>query len=310
MSRTLGPPSPSGSLARAIGAGALVALAWGSPCSATPLVPLEIELRARSMGPGEPVRVIATAAEPLASLEGSFLDEPVFFVRESTSDGGERWTGWTMIALDREAGLASVDLRGRTRSGRAAAATRAVTVEPNTFPEEMLTVAPRYVEPPAEVRERLARERKKLGGIYAHRRDVPPSNRAFVRPVPGEPTSTFGTRRIFNGKPRSPHSGLDLRAATGTPVVSAGQGRVVLAQELYYSGNAVIVDHGGGLFTIYAHLSEVEVVEGDEIEAGGRLGLSGETGRVTGPHLHWGAKIGSRPFDPRALLDPRLFERH
>ena len=129
----------------------------------------------------------------------------------------------------------------------------------------------------------------------------------FVPPLLGQPTSAFGTRRIYNGKPRSPHPGLDLRAATGTTVNSSGAGRVGLAQELYYSGNTVIVDHGGGLFTLYAHLSKLLVEVGEYVRAGQAVGLSGATGRVTGPHLHWGAKIGNRPFDPTALLDARLF---
>ena len=104
-----------------------------------------------------------------------------------------------------------------------------------------------------------------------------------------------------------PHPGLDLRAATGTPILSSGAGRVVLAQDLYYSGNTVIVDHGSGLFTIYAHLSAIEVRESQEIAPGVQLGLAGATGRVTGPHLHWGAKIGDRPFDPTALLSAELY---
>ena len=129
----------------------------------------------------------------------------------------------------------------------------------------------------------------------------------FVRPVPGQPTSVFGTRRVFNGQARDPHPGLDLRAASGTDVVASGPGRVVLAQDLYYSGNTVIVDHGGGLFTLYAHLSSIGVENGANVEAGQSLGASGATGRVTGPHLHWGAKIGAIPFNPTALLDDRLF---
>jgi murein DD-endopeptidase MepM/ murein hydrolase activator NlpD len=184
---------------------------------------------------------------------------------------------------------------------------RAVTVHPKEFPEEHLTVASKYVAPPREVDERLARERARLREIYRQRTPVRSAQAPFVRPVPGEPTSTFGKRRIFNGEPRSPHPGLDLRAASGTPVVSSGPGRVLLAQDLYYSGNTVLVDHGGGLFTLYAHLSEIQVAEGDEVAAGEQVGLSGATGRVTGPHLHWGAKIGDRPFDPQALLDPALF---
>jgi murein DD-endopeptidase MepM/ murein hydrolase activator NlpD len=113
---------------------------------------------------------------------------------------------------------------------------------------------------------------------------------------------------VFNGKRASPHSGLDLRASKGDPVRAAGGGRVVLAESLYYSGNTVILDHGAGLFTLYAHLSEIKVEDGDDTAQEQIIGLAGATGRVTGPHLHWGAKIGDRPFDPSALLDPLLFK--
>jgi murein DD-endopeptidase MepM/ murein hydrolase activator NlpD len=185
--------------------------------------------------------------------------------------------------------------------------THALTIRNKDFPEEHLSVSSKYVEPPAEVQERLARERAEVSKVYRMRTDRIQVGGAFVRPVPGEPTSIFGTRRLFNGKPRSPHPGLDLRAATGTTVKAAGAGVVGIAQDLYYSGNTVIIDHGGGLFTIYAHLSEIDVSAGDEVAAGAVIGKSGATGRVTGPHLHWGAKIGDRPFDPTALLDPALF---
>jgi murein DD-endopeptidase MepM/ murein hydrolase activator NlpD len=231
----------------------------------------------------------------------------VFFVRDGDGGAGERWSGWSMIGLDEEPGPAAVEVRGHSVTGRSVIGTRAVSIEARTFPVETLTVAPKYVEPPPDVRERLARERRKLGGLYGNRRSVPPARRAFQPPVAGESTSVFGTKRVYNGEPRSPHPGLDLRAASGTPVESSGAGHVCLAEDLYYSGNTVILDHGGGLFTVYAHLSRLLVSEGDAVEAGHILGLSGATGRVTGPHLHWGAKIGDRPFDPAALLDPRLF---
>ncbi len=181
-----------------------------------------------------------------------------------------------------------------------------MTIEPREFPEERLTVDSRYVSPPPGVQERIAREREQLAEVYASRRTVAPLP-LFVKPVPGEPSSVFGTRRVLNGEPRDPHSGLDLRGDTGTPVNASGPGVVVLAQDLYYSGNVVIVDHGGGLFTLYAHLSRIDVEVGRSVAAGDRVGLVGATGRVTGPHLHWGAKIGDRPFDPTALLDPVLF---
>jgi len=270
-------------------------------------VPVTIEIRARALAPGELLRIDVSSPAPIETLEGEFLGGLVFLVRSEDGSLPERWSGWAMIGLDEPPGLASVELRGRAASGHEVLGTRALTIEAREFPEERLGVAPKYVEPPQEVQQRLARERVRLTAVYTERRPASPPATPFVRPVPGEQTSVFGTRRVFNGTPRSPHSGLDLRAATGTPVRSSGPGLVTLAMDLYYSGNTVIVDHGGGLFTIYAHLSALRVEPGDRAESGQVLGLSGATGRVTGPHLHWGAKIGDRPFDPAALLDPTLF---
>jgi murein DD-endopeptidase MepM/ murein hydrolase activator NlpD len=272
-------------------------------------LPLSVMVHGRELAPGEPLRVEALSAEPLESLEGSFLGENLFMSLIGVSEEGEIWSGWSMIALDQEPGPAVVELSGKTIKGLAVTGEHALTINAKEFPEEQLSVASKYVEPPKEVGERLARERKKLRALYKVRRPVEEIGEPFVRPVPGDPTSTFGKRRIFNGQPRSPHPGLDLRAAVGTPVLASGAGAVVIAEELYYSGNAVIIDHGGGLFTIYAHLSEISVAEGESVESGQLIGLSGATGRVTGPHLHWGAKIGNRPFDPTALLDSVLFEQ-
>jgi murein DD-endopeptidase MepM/ murein hydrolase activator NlpD len=269
---------------------------------------LRIEVRAREVAPGEPLRVDVESAHPLASLEGKFLGEPIFLVRRTVSTSSDVWSGWAMIGLDQKSGPTALELTGVRADGSPVVGTHAVTILDKSFPEEHLSVQSKYVEPPPEVQKRLASEREKVSDVYRSRRPVPPADVAFVRPVPGDPTSIFGTRRLFNDQPRSPHPGLDLRAASGTPVLSSGDGLVTLAQDLYYSGNTVIVDHGGGLFTIYAHLSEITVEEGEEVDAGAPLGKSGATGRVTGPHLHWGAKIGSRPFDPTALLDAALFD--
>jgi murein DD-endopeptidase MepM/ murein hydrolase activator NlpD len=285
----------------------LILALFASSAAAADLA-ITIEINARAIAPGEPVRIEVLSPEPLEWLEGSFLEQTVFMSRIGSTEAGERWSGWAMIDLDQRPGQAAVEMSGTAECGRAAVGTRAVTIAAKEFPEEHLSVAPKYVEPPPEVQERLSRERARLRALYKERRPLSSVGAVFVRPVPGEPTSIFGTRRLFNNEPRSPHPGLDLRAQTGTPVKASGPGIVVLAQDLYYSGNTVLIDHGGGLFTIYAHLSEIEVEEGLGVEAGRQIGLSGATGRVTGPHLHWGAKIGNRPFDPTALLDPVLFE--
>jgi murein DD-endopeptidase MepM/ murein hydrolase activator NlpD len=252
--------------------------------------------------------VLVTSESPLAAVRGEFLGQGIHLVRDARGPDGRSWWGWTMVGLDEDAGPASIEVSAVREDGTTLAAARAVSIQPKQFPEERLTVEPKYVEPPPEVEARLARERAKLAGVYDARRDLAPASAAFVRPVPGEPTAVFGTRRLYNGRPRSPHPGLDLRAGSGTPVHAAGPGVVGLAEDLYYSGLTVIVDHGGGLFTIYAHLSGIDVEEGQTVAAGQLVGRSGATGRVTGPHLHWGAKIGDRPFDPTALLDPALFD--
>jgi murein DD-endopeptidase MepM/ murein hydrolase activator NlpD len=139
---------------------------------------------------------------------------------------------------------------------------------------------------------RAEEERKRLREIFA---TVTPEKfwrGAFRVPLDGATTGgNFGRRRVLNGQPGSPHSGVDFPAPTGTPVYAAQRGRVVLAEPLYFSGNTVIIDHGWGVYTLYGHFAEIDVKPGDAIEAGGLLGKVGATGRVTGPHLHWGLTV-------------------
>jgi murein DD-endopeptidase MepM/ murein hydrolase activator NlpD len=292
---------------------AAIATLLAVSCSPTgaETVTLEVEVLARAVAPGEPVRVVVASPEPLLSLGGTFLGQEIAMLRTEPrapgADARERWSGWALVPLEHDAGPALVEVEGTTPDGRKATGQLATAVVPKSFPTEELSVSAEYVTPPPEVEERLARERAKLAAIYATRSPYPAPLEPFVRPVPGEPTSVFGTRRLYNGEPRSPHPGLDLRAATGDPVASAGDGTVVLAEELYYSGNVVIVDHGGGLFTLYGHLSKIVVEKGRQVLRGETVGLAGATGRVTGPHLHWGAKIGNEPFDPMALVGETLF---
>ncbi|MEN6527454.1 MAG: M23 family metallopeptidase [Candidatus Polarisedimenticolia bacterium] len=308
----------------ALGAAAFAAApAGGAGAGAEPL---RVELRARAIAPGEPVRIVVVAPRPLASLVGTFLGRPLFFVHESseardeTQDAAaarrpprenfeareETWSAFALVGLDDKARRARAVVRARDARGRALAGAASATVETRRFPEERITVEPKYVEPPADVMERIRREQTLLAKVYAARRAAAPEG-PFVRPVAGEKRGVFGGRRVFNGQPRAAHGGIDLAAPTGTPVAAAGAGKVVVAQDLYFSGNTVVLDHGGGLFTIYAHFSRIDVAVGAEVARGATLGLSGATGRVTGPHVHWGAKVGAEPFDPEALLSPDLF---
>ena len=124
----------------------------------------------------------------------------------------------------------------------------------------------------------------------------------FVRPVPDEANSAFGTRSVFNGQPRSPHGGADFLSPSGRPIAAPSGGRVALARDLYYTGNTVILDHGLGLFSMFAHLSVINVKDGDVVTSGQVLGEVGATGRVTGPHLHWTVRLNGTRIDPLSLL--------
>ena len=288
------------------GTAALLLLAAGCAEGASG-TPLAARAYARAYAPGEVVRVEVVLDPAAKRPAGEFGKAAMTFVEAARTETSVTWTAWAVIPLDVAPGAVSYRVTATRADGAASSVSRELTIEPKEFPEQRLDVESKFVNPPKAVLARIDREKKKLDAIYGRRTPLRPPDAPFVRPVPGEPTSEFGTKRVFNGEPRSPHPGIDLRAATGTPVLAAGPGRVALASDLYYSGGTVIIDHGGGLFTIYAHLSKIEAKEGTEIAEGASVGLSGATGRVTGPHLHWGARVGGSIFDPRALLDAKLF---
>jgi murein DD-endopeptidase MepM/ murein hydrolase activator NlpD len=209
-------------------------------------------------------------------------------------------TGWVAVVgipLDTTPGPVAVQLATGTDATRALE----FTVAPKAYAEQRLTVPNRrHVEPESQDLERIARERERIdAALGTYSADRQPS---FVLrpPVAGTRSSSFGLRRFFNGQPRNPHSGMDIAAATGTPVLSPAPGRVLDAGDFFFNGNTVFVDHGQGVVTMYCHLSRIDVAPGDEVGTGATLGLVGATGRVTGPHLHWGVAVN------RALVDPAL----
>lgn len=204
---------------------------------------------------------------------------------------------WYPIDLLREPG--PMDLE-RVRQGIRESAT--VEVGPYPYPIQRLDVAPEMANPPTDEAERIRREGRRvgtiwnLGGAPAFELPLEPP----ITPLP-EPRS-FGALRFFNGEPRNPHGGVDLSAATGTPVRAAASGTVVIAASHYFSGNSVFIDHGDDLITMYFHLDRIQVSEGDPIRTGDIVGTVGSTGRVTGPHLHFGARWHGARIDPMVLL--------
>ncbi len=182
-------------------------------------------------------------------------------------------------------------------------ATRPVRVAARHYPTQRFTVPDhRKVEPPPEDMLRIEREQKRIDEIKAAFRDAPDIDTAFRQPAAGRLTGRFGLRRIINGLERNPHAGIDVAVPAGTPVQAAGAGVVIETGDYFFNGNSVYIDHGQGLVTLYCHLDRIEVLPGEPVAAGQRIGLSGNTGRTSGPHLHWTVLLNGAAVDPRLFL--------
>ena len=169
-------------------------------------------------------------------------------------------------------------------------------------PEQKLSVEKKYVDPPADVMARIKADRELVRQALAQRLPERLWVLPFARPVPGEVSSLYGLKRVFNGQPRGVHKGLDLRGPQGQQVLACADGQVVLTGNLYFSGNVVYINHGEGVFTAYLHLSEILVQNGDRVRKGQVVGLVGATGRVTGPHLHLSLLVQGESVDPQPFL--------
>ncbi len=230
----------------------------------------------------------ASADRPVAHYAGL----PVLVIGKTSG-----WTAVVGITLDAKPG----DTVLQVRRGSTAAVPVPLRIGPHRYPEQRLTVAPGHVDLSADnlARHQLERERQAL--VINSFSALAPTTLLMQAPVAGPRSSSFGLRRIFNGQPRQPHSGMDIAAAKGVPVSAPLAGRVVDVGDYFFNGNTVWIDHGAGLLSMMCHLSATQVQVGDWLAAGDVLGTVGATGRVTGPHLHWSVSLN------RAMVDPALF---
>jgi len=229
---------------------------------------------------------VKVSTEITAEWEGRTT--PVW--RETPSDGVLH--ALLGVDLDTAPGQKEWKLTWTGPDGDPVACSVPITVRAGKFATERLQVEKQYVQPDAEQMKRVEEEQKKMQAIYDTLTPEVLWKGKFRVPLKDVTTGgNFGRRRILNGEARSPHAGVDFPVAAGTPVFAAQAGKVALAENLYYSGNTVVIDHGFGIYTLYAHLSEIEVRAGDSVGASVEIGKVGSTGRVTGPHLHWGLTI-------------------
>jgi murein DD-endopeptidase MepM/ murein hydrolase activator NlpD len=259
---------------------------------------LSLMLASLAAAQGQVVELVYPDEPGLAAVAASWegLEVPL-------TKRGDTWLALIGVDLDAKAGEHAAQVTFRYADGRTRSHREPVAVSAKQYPTTELKVEDKYVELSPEDDARARAEGQETADIYARVTPEMYWSEPFAPPIPGAKDGrNFGHRRVFNGQPRAPHSGADLRAATGTPIYAANRGRVVLAKNLFYSGNAVFIDHGLGLYTTYLHFSEIKVKPGDMVERGQLIGLAGATGRVTGPHLHWGVRVADARVDPFSLL--------
>jgi Peptidase family M23 len=258
-----------------------------------------VQWEPRRLVNGSAVLFRVTAPRTLTALRGSWSGHEISFRFEN---GCKCWYAIAGIPLDAAAGKYPLRLQGVAPGVSGAAFTSEVPVLAKHYPTTTISVAPEYIQPPKEVQARIEEEQVLKKKVFSELAPESVWGDRFLAPVDSNVTAVFGSSRTYNGIKKRSHLGLDFHATVGTTVHAANRGTVILARNLYYEGNCVFIDHGQGLLTLYFHLSEIKVKEGDKVESGTILGLSGNTGQVTAPHLHFAARWQGVYVDPQTLL--------
>lgn len=260
---------------------------------------ITVDLNFRALYPGEVVRVTVRTSSPVKSIQAQFSGEKYTL---GTSANPEEYLALIGLDLGLKPGSYPIVITPVYADGHHERVVKEILVVAKEFPVKKLWVNEKYVTPPPEVLTRIREESELVNAIYGIYSPRWMGEGPFIVPSTGEVVPNFGERRFFNNQPRSPHSGVDISSPYASPVVASNSGTVVLVSHLYYAGKTVIIDHGLGVFTLYLHLSEFRVKRGNSVEKGDIIGEIGATGRVTGPHLHWGVKIKGNRIDPFSLL--------
>jgi murein DD-endopeptidase MepM/ murein hydrolase activator NlpD len=243
------------------------------------------------------IHVRCTCPGTLEHVRGEVFGQSVQF---TVTD--QEWSGLAGIDLATKAGTYRVAVSAGVGSLGTLRATHSIRVASKTFPVRQLRVPPQFVEPSEEDQFRIVREAEHLNSIF-RALSMRTWDGNFLRPLLGPLTSNFGARTVFNGQSRAPHAGVDFNDDVGTPVASPSAGRVVLAEDLFFTGGTIIIDHGQGLYSLFAHLSGFVAHEGEDVAQGTVVGFVGATGRVTGPHLHWAVRLNGARVDPLSMIE-------
>jgi hypothetical protein len=259
---------------------------------------ITVEMACRSLQPGEPVLFVLKSRDVLA-VSLRFMRKTVVLRPDASSREPLAFLG---VDLDVKPGPYPLDILAEKRDGTLEDLHREVTISGKTFPSQKIWVGKEFVTPTKSAAERIRREAEIVGLVYALSAPEWLGDGGFMAPHPAKPWPNFGQRRLTNNVLSSVHGGVDLQVPWGEPIRAVNRGRVVLASPLYLSGYSVIIDHGLGIFSFYGHLSKLLVHRDDMVEKGAIIGKCGNTGRSTGPHLHWSMRVGDSRVDPFAML--------
>lgn len=252
---------------------------------------------------GAPIVLEVVPPVRLTRLSATWLEHQVWFSYDATA---KVWYGIAGVSLETQPGTYTLSLKGTTSEGPEISFSRTITVRAAKYPSIAVTVAKRYTEPSKEQMERIQKDKTVKQDVFHHTDPEREWTGTFRPPVEAPVSDVFGTRRTFNGKVQSMHQGLDFAVPTGTPVFATNSGTILLAGPLYFEGNCVVIDHGQGLLTLYLHLSDIKIKQGERIKRGEEIGLSGGTGRATGPHLHLAVRWQGVYLNPATLLALKL----
>jgi len=248
---------------------------------------------------GSPVLLRVTTPQPVRTLSGSWLGHEIFFSFDASQ---KVWVGLAGVSLETKPGTYPIQLRGETSAGPTITYEQGIRVLHQRYPRVLLKVPTRYTAPSPEEQREIAQDKE----IKAQAFQIVSAERqwksSFDAPVKAPISDVFGVERVFNGAVQSSHQGLDFRVPSGTSVAAANRGTVLLARPLFFEGNCIVIDHGQGLLTLYLHLSQLRVKQGDQVAKGQPIALSGGTGLATGPHLHLAVRWQGIYLDPEVLL--------
>ena len=248
---------------------------------------------------GYPVIFQVAAPAHLKSLSAKWLDHEVYFAFDPRM---KKWYGIAGVSLETKEGNYPVQLIGITNHGTQVSFERKIAVARASYPSIAVTVPKQFTEPSAEQLQKVAEDKALKQDVFSRVNPLREWSGKFAAPANARTSDVFGTQRTFNGQVQSTHQGLDYAVPEGTPVAALNSGTVLVARPMFFEGNCVVLDHGQGLLTIYMHLSEFKVKEGEHVTRGEIVGLSGGTGRATGPHLHVAVRWEGIYLDPAILL--------